>query len=362
MTRARKRALAAALSLTMVGLVAGTASSSKTSRYRHRHGHQAKKNHSTTVKTKTPEGKNQKGTSSQQVIQKLASESRQQNAWEPWSRFLNVFRSYRQVGPPAPPRRITPSQTEPQIAATPPVIPTLPQTQVKNAPVSKAAKRAAARRQAWLARSRRDAKLAQLKSGPIETQHESNEDLIQVALASRGIPYRWGGTTRRGFDCSGFTRYVYLTQRGIELPHSASGQARYGQRVAREALQPGDLVFFQTYRRSISHVGIYIGDNKFVHAANSRSDVRVDTLASGYYERRYVTGRRLTLTSAQAPQVPADGKTVDTSATLVEPAGAPAAPANGAPDQPAQETPTDNRRASTRGPAREPNKSAPRGS
>jgi hypothetical protein len=119
-----------------------------------------------------------------------------------------------------------------------------------------------------------------------------NSDLIVEALAARGIRYRWGGASRGGFDCSGFTRYLFARMRGILLPHSASRQARLGNKVPRDALQAGDLIFFRTYRRGISHVGIYVGGNRFVHAANRRKDVRVDEI-TGYYARRYVTARRL---------------------------------------------------------------------
>jgi hypothetical protein len=124
------------------------------------------------------------------------------------------------------------------------------------------------------------------------TSGVANQDLIREALASRGIRYRWGGASRGGFDCSGFTRYLFERLRGIQLPHSASRQARYGQKVARNELREGDLVFFHTYRRGISHVGIYIGGNRFVHAANTRRRVRVDTL-TGYYVKRFITARRL---------------------------------------------------------------------
>jgi cell wall-associated NlpC family hydrolase len=119
-----------------------------------------------------------------------------------------------------------------------------------------------------------------------------NSDLIVEALAARGIRYRWGGASRGGFDCSGFTRYLFARMRGILLPHSASRQARYGEKVPRDALQSGDLVFFRTNRRGISHVGVYVGGNCFVHAANRRKHVRVDEL-TGYYARRYVTARRV---------------------------------------------------------------------
>ncbi|HTE18154.1 MAG TPA: C40 family peptidase [Armatimonadota bacterium] len=118
-----------------------------------------------------------------------------------------------------------------------------------------------------------------------------NEDLIRETLKHRGTRYVWGGASRGGFDCSGFIRYIFARKRGIMLPHSASAQARMGQRVERGELQPGDVVFFATYRPSISHVGIYVGDNKFVHAANRRKGCRTDTL-TGYYGSRYRGARR----------------------------------------------------------------------
>lgn len=116
--------------------------------------------------------------------------------------------------------------------------------------------------------------------------------LVREALQHRGTPYVWGGASRGGFDCSGFTRYLYLKQRGISLPHSASAQARYGKPVHTGKLRGGDLLFFSTYRRGICHVGMYLGNGRFIHAANSRKDVRIDTL-KGYYARRLKAARRL---------------------------------------------------------------------
>ncbi len=118
------------------------------------------------------------------------------------------------------------------------------------------------------------------------------EALVRDALTARGIRYRWGGSSRGGFDCSGFTRYMMARNMGIQLPHSASGQARYGRKVGFEELHEGDLVFFRTTRRSISHVGIYVGDNRFIHAPRSGRSVTVEPM-TGYYRRRYVTARRL---------------------------------------------------------------------
>jgi cell wall-associated NlpC family hydrolase len=122
----------------------------------------------------------------------------------------------------------------------------------------------------------------------------ANDDIIREALSRRGTPYVWGGASRGGFDCSGFVCYVFAKQRGLKLPHSASAQSRMGSPVAKGELQAGDLVFFSTYRAGASHVGIYVGGGKFVHAANSRQGCRVDTLNSGYYAKRYLSARRLT--------------------------------------------------------------------
>jgi cell wall-associated NlpC family hydrolase len=118
------------------------------------------------------------------------------------------------------------------------------------------------------------------------------QELVRDALTARGIRYRWGGTSRGGFDCSGFTRYLMARNMGIKLPHSASAQSHYGQKVAIGELQEGDLVFFRTYRRGISHVGIYVGDNRFIHAPRTGRSVAVESL-TGYYRRRFVTARRL---------------------------------------------------------------------
>jgi len=120
----------------------------------------------------------------------------------------------------------------------------------------------------------------------------NNEDLIREALRNRGQPYVWGGASRGGFDCSGLICYIFRKQRGMMLPHSASAQARLGKSVRCEELQPGDLVFFSTYRPGISHVGIYIGDNRFIHGANRRRGVRLDAL-TGYYARRLRAARRI---------------------------------------------------------------------
>jgi cell wall-associated NlpC family hydrolase len=101
-----------------------------------------------------------------------------------------------------------------------------------------------------------------------------------------------GGASRGGFDCSGFTRYLMARHLGIKLPHSAHRQAHYGQKVSLNELRGGDLVFFRTYRRGISHVGVYVGSNRFIHAPHTGRTVTVQPL-TGYYRRRFVTARRL---------------------------------------------------------------------
>ncbi len=116
--------------------------------------------------------------------------------------------------------------------------------------------------------------------------------VLRVASRYLGRAYRYGGSSARGFDCSGFALYVYRSV-GIHLPHSARAQAKLGKPVARHQLQPGDLVFFRTRGRHISHVGIYIGNGKFIHASSARGRVRIDSLDKGYYKQRYAGARRL---------------------------------------------------------------------
>ena len=118
------------------------------------------------------------------------------------------------------------------------------------------------------------------------------EGVVRTAYAFRGVRYRYSGSSPRGFDCSGFTSYVYR-RKGVSLPHNAAEQFQHGRRVGKDSLKPGDLVFFSTTRRGISHVGIYAGDGKFVHASSGGGRVRVDSLESGYYGNRFRGARRV---------------------------------------------------------------------
>ncbi|MBI3911734.1 MAG: C40 family peptidase [Armatimonadetes bacterium] len=160
---------------------------------------------------------------------------------------------------------------------------------------------ALARRKSWA--DRRIRRVDPQALAEAQRQEADNDALVRAAMALRGTPYRWGGASRGGFDCSGFTRYIYAWQRGVMLPHSSRAQARCGIKVRREDLRPGDLLFFGYSRRGISHVGMYIGDGEFIHAASHRRNVRVDRL-SGHYSHRLVAARRVRIgrTAAQSPE------------------------------------------------------------
>jgi len=115
--------------------------------------------------------------------------------------------------------------------------------------------------------------------------------LIQSSFTHLGTPYWFGGTTPRGFDCSGFTRYVFANI-GVNLPRMADGQFGVGKPVSAERLQPGDLVFFETYEPGPSHVGIYIGNSQFISATSSRG-IAVADLFGHYWGERYIGARRV---------------------------------------------------------------------
>ncbi len=121
----------------------------------------------------------------------------------------------------------------------------------------------------------------------------SGNSVAEFAKQYVGYSYVYGGSGPTAFDCSGFTMYVFQ-QFGINLPHNAVTQSNYGAYVSKENLVPGDLVIFNDYSNtSIGHAGIYIGNGKIVHAENSYSGVTTDTIMSGYYDVRFVEGRRL---------------------------------------------------------------------
>ncbi len=117
------------------------------------------------------------------------------------------------------------------------------------------------------------------------------QQIVDTARQYLGTPYLWGGSTPRGFDCSGFTQYVFR-QHGISIPRTTTTQCNVGTYVSQDELLPGDLVFLQnTYRDGISHVGIYIGNGQMIHAANA--GVLISDLSGAYYVEHYATARRI---------------------------------------------------------------------
>jgi cell wall-associated NlpC family hydrolase len=128
-------------------------------------------------------------------------------------------------------------------------------------------------------------------------------EVVVGALNMIGVRYRWGGNTPdSGLDCSGFVRYVFQDTLGLSLPRRAEEMSRVGEKVSVRDLKPGDLVFFNTMRRTFSHVGIYIGDNKFVHSPSTGSTIRVDELDTGYWEKRFTGARRVDIAYTPAEQ------------------------------------------------------------
>lgn len=131
---------------------------------------------------------------------------------------------------------------------------------------------------------------------------EKASDLVVAAIGFLGVPYRRGGNNAEtGFDCSGFVRAIYQQTAGLLLPRKAEQQAAVTQKIDRADLKPGDLVFFNTMRRAFSHVGIYIGDGKFVHSPKPGSEVRIESLSMSYWNRRFDGARRVPTPVTEVP-------------------------------------------------------------
>jgi len=167
-----------------------------------------------------------------------------------------------------------------------------------------------------------------LQSGaaaPSDEQDVPNE-LALRALALVNVPYRYGGRTPAGFDCSGFVGYVFSQTAGLALPRRSEEIMRFGEPLAAAQLSAGDLVFFNTLGRPYSHVGIYLGDDRFVHAPARRGRVRVERLTDAYWAARF-SGARRVLTV---------GGSVTVSAAMAGPAVTPVpAPGASVPEYPA---------------------------
>ena len=142
---------------------------------------------------------------------------------------------------------------------------------------------------------------------------EKTSDLVVTAMGLIGVPYRLGGNSvETGFDCSGFVRAIYSQTVGKMLPRRADEQAHATEKIDRQELKPGDLVFFNTMRRTFSHVGIYVGEGKFIHAPRTGASVRVESMQTSYWARRFDGARRVagvdgdaaSLMASQSVQLP----------------------------------------------------------
>ena len=134
-----------------------------------------------------------------------------------------------------------------------------------------------------------------------QMQNQASE-LVVGAMAFLGVPYRRGGNSAdSGFDCSGFVKAIYEQSIGLVLPRSAAQQAAATQTIDKSELRPGDLVFFNTMRRAFSHVGIYVGNGKFIHSPKPGAEVRVEDMGLAYWTRRYDGARRVQPGSTPTP-------------------------------------------------------------
>ena len=133
---------------------------------------------------------------------------------------------------------------------------------------------------------------------PVRISHidrtQGSQELMLHSMGLIGTPYRWGGSsTSTGFDCSGFMQHIFRNSMGISLPRTSAMQAQMGTMVSRSELQPGDMVFFSTSRGRISHVGLYIGNNRFIHAPRTGKSIEITSLGNKYWNSKYVTARRV---------------------------------------------------------------------
>lgn len=130
----------------------------------------------------------------------------------------------------------------------------------------------------------------------ISNDDNALNDLAFYALSLSGTPYKFSGNSPdTGFDCSGFVGHVFNHSLGINLPRSTDEIWQIGQEISKDQLQPGDLVFYNTLKSAFSHVGIYLGDDRFVHSPSNGGSIRVDNMRENYWQRHYNGARRISL-------------------------------------------------------------------
>ena len=150
--------------------------------------------------------------------------------------------------------------------------------------------------------------ISQQLSGPLQSARSTlggkASELVIQAMGLLGVPYKRGGISEeKGFDCSGFVRHMFEKSVGLVLPRRAEEQAKVTEEINRSELKPGDLVFFNTMKRTFSHVGIYVGDGKFIHAPRPGKGVRVDDMREAYWQKRFNGARRVQSDKLQAEPV-----------------------------------------------------------
>jgi cell wall-associated NlpC family hydrolase len=135
-----------------------------------------------------------------------------------------------------------------------------------------------------------------------QTVSEKASLLVFTSIGFLGVPYRRGGNSvETGFDCSGFVKAMFEQTVGMVLPRKAEQQAAATEKIDKADLKPGDLVFFNTMRKAFSHVGIYIGEGKFIHSPKPGSEVRVEDMSLSYWSRRFDGARRVHTSSTEQP-------------------------------------------------------------
>jgi cell wall-associated NlpC family hydrolase len=157
----------------------------------------------------------------------------------------------------------------------------------------------------WLAATCTLSQAEEVAPGPgksVAAWSDTAQEILINALSLTGVKYKYGGKSpETGFDCSGFVRYVFQEAANLTLPHGARAISQLGHAIPVEQLQPGDLVFFNTLKSAFSHVGIYLGDGRFIHAPSSGGGIHVVDMNESYWAKRFNGARRLPPTDEQAP-------------------------------------------------------------